>query len=64
MAYRIAARFYAEHDQFGEAYVLISDNSEKDTKLEVGSKVGLKKIEQVVQAEPVEPAQKANVNSD
>lgn len=39
MAYRIAARFYANEDQIGESYILISDNSKKDTKLEIGEKV-------------------------
>ena len=39
MAYIIKARFYANNDQLGESYIITSDNSEKDTKLEVGRKV-------------------------
>ena len=42
MAYRIAARFYASDDQNGEAYVIVSDNIEKDRKYEVGRKVFIK----------------------
>mgnify|MGYP000621924107 CR=1 FL=1 len=39
MAYTVKARYYAESDNFGESYVLTSDNSEKDTNIEVGKKV-------------------------
>lgn len=36
--YKIVKRYFAESDQFGESYVLESDNSNTDTKLEVGKK--------------------------
>lgn len=39
MSYTIKARYYAYSDQFGESYVITSDNSENDTKLEVGQRV-------------------------
>ena len=45
MAYRIAAHFYASNDQFGEGYVIISDNSEMDTRIEVGKKVTIAEAE-------------------
>ena len=39
MAYTIKARYYSDDDQFGESYIIQSDNGDKDTKLEVGKKV-------------------------
>lgn len=36
MGYRVAARYYSGRDQTGESYVLISDNSDTDSRLEVG----------------------------
>ncbi len=39
MAYTIKTRYYADSDQFGESFVLKSDNDEKDLRLEVGTKV-------------------------
>ncbi len=39
MAYTVKARYYADSDQFGESFVLTSDNGEKDLKLEIGTKV-------------------------
>jgi len=41
MAYTIKARFYNSPDQFGESYVITSDNTEEDTNLEVGSKISI-----------------------
>ena len=37
--YTVKSRFYAEDDCFGEAYVIVSDNGEKDTNIEIGSRV-------------------------
>ena len=37
--YIVNARFYNYPDQFGESFVLTSDNGEKDLRLEVGTKV-------------------------
>ncbi len=37
--YTIKSRYYSSPDQFGESFVLTSDNGEKDLKLEVGTKV-------------------------
>ena len=42
MAYIVKARFYAGLDQVGESYIIVSDNNEKDTKLEVGTIVEIK----------------------
>lgn len=39
MAYKIKARYYADDNQFGESYIVISDNTEKDKKLKIGQKV-------------------------
>ena len=39
MTYIIKSRFYANDDCFGESYVITSDNKDKDTRLEMGSKV-------------------------
>jgi len=49
MAYKVIARFYMYPDQMGEAYVIVSNNAEKDTKFEIGHKVDiyLNKNEQV-----------------
>ena len=44
MAYIIKARFYNSPDQFGESYVITSDNAEKDTMFEIGQKVQIKTI--------------------
>ncbi len=43
MSYTVKGRYYAEPDQFGESYVITSDNFDKDTKLEIGEKVLLVK---------------------
>uniref|UniRef100_A0A6H2A3B2 Uncharacterized protein n=1 Tax=viral metagenome TaxID=1070528 RepID=A0A6H2A3B2_9ZZZZ len=45
MTYRVVARFYRGKDQMDESYVIISDNSEKDTRIEVGSKVKIYEVE-------------------
>ena len=37
--YTIKARYYSSPDQFGESFVLISNNGEKDLRYEVGTKV-------------------------
>ena len=37
--YVIKAHYYADSDQFGETFVVTSDNGEKDLRLEVGTKV-------------------------
>lgn len=37
--YKVKTRYYSEKDQFGESYVITSDNSDIDTKLENGCKV-------------------------
>lgn len=39
MAYIIKAHYYADPDQFGESFVLTSDNGDKDLPLEIGRKV-------------------------
>ena len=39
MAYRVKSRYYADSDQFGESFVLTSDNAELDRKFEIGEKV-------------------------
>lgn len=39
MAYTIKARYYASNDQFGETFVLTSDNRDVDVRTEVGRKV-------------------------
>lgn len=39
MAYKIKARYYADSDQLGESYVITSDNSDKDTRFEIGEVV-------------------------
>lgn len=43
--YIIKARYYADKDCFGESYVITSDNSEMDTKLEIGQHVDLLPID-------------------
>jgi len=35
----VKARYYADSDNFGESFVLTSDNGEKDLRLENGTKV-------------------------
>lgn len=35
----VKAHYYASSDQFGQSFVLTSDNGEKDLRLEIGSKV-------------------------
>lgn len=40
--YTIKARYYANNDQFGETYVITSDNSIKNTEMKVGSKMAIK----------------------
>ncbi len=37
--YEVKARYYASPDQFGETFVLTSDNGDIDLRLEVGTKV-------------------------
>ena len=37
--YKVKAHYYADQDQFGESFILTSDNSEKDLRLEIGTKV-------------------------
>ncbi len=37
--FTVKARYYASSDQFGESFVLTSDNGEKDLRLEIGTKV-------------------------
>jgi len=39
--YSVQARFYADKDNLGESYVIESDNSGNDTKLEIGSKISI-----------------------
>ena len=46
MAYTIMARYYADSDQFSESYVIESDNEEKNTKLEIGTKIKIISINQ------------------
>ena len=41
MPYIVKARYYAEADQFGETYVITSNNMDPDTKLEVGCLIQL-----------------------
>lgn len=45
MAYRIKSRYYADEDQFGESYVVTSDNSEKDTRFEIGEMVEIERVQ-------------------
>jgi len=35
----VKARYYADSDNFGESFVLTSDNGDKDLRLETGTKV-------------------------
>ncbi len=44
MAYTVKARYYVDPDQFGESFVLTSDNGEKDIKAEVGRKVRIVRL--------------------
>lgn len=37
--YKVKARYYNAPDQFGESFVLTSDNGEKDLRLGIGTKV-------------------------
>jgi len=37
--YKVKAKYYAGQDQFGESYVITSDNGEKDLRLGVGTKI-------------------------
>ena len=37
--YTVKARYYSESDNFGETFVLKSDNWDKDLNIEVGRKV-------------------------
>ena len=37
--FTVKAHYYASPDQFGQSFVLTSDNGEKDLKLEIGTKV-------------------------
>ena len=37
--YKVKACYYANPDQLGESFVLTSDNSEVDMRLEIGQKV-------------------------
>jgi len=37
--YKVKARYYSEPDQFGESFVLTSDNFENELNLEIGQKV-------------------------
>jgi hypothetical protein len=39
--YQVKARYYSELDNLGETYILVSDNQEKDRKIEVGEKVNI-----------------------
>ena len=41
MSYKVKARYYAEDDNNGESYVITSDNSREDLKLEVGQCVDI-----------------------
>lgn len=53
MAYTIKARYYAREDQFGESYIITSDNALLDTNFEVGKKVLITEI-------PNEPVHQTN----
>lgn len=44
MAYKVLARFYSEKDQFGEGFVIVSDNDDLDMNLEIGEKVVLERV--------------------
>ena len=37
--YTVKARYYSDSDQFGETFVVTSDNYDKDLRVEVGKKV-------------------------
>ncbi len=39
MAYKVMSRYYASPDQFGESFVLTSDNGDLNKKFEIGEKV-------------------------
>lgn len=45
--YEVKARYYAGADQTGESLVITSDNSQRDTRLEVGKKVALVSLEEI-----------------
>ena len=55
MAYVIKCRFYGKPDQFGESYIVESDDEDINTFFEIGSKVLLTPAQT---KQPVEP--KAN----
>lgn len=39
MSFTVKARYYAQDDQFGETFVITSNNFSKDKKFEVGAQV-------------------------
>lgn len=39
--YTVKARYYADPDQFGESYIITSDNGDVDTNIEVGKKIAI-----------------------
>ncbi len=41
MSYRVKARYYAEKDNFGESYIITSDNRDVDSFIEVGDLVAI-----------------------
>jgi len=55
MAYIIKTRFYNSPDQFGESYLITSDNAEKDTNFEVGQKVQINAINERQSSKPLFP---------
>ncbi len=42
MAYKVLARFYRYPDQVGEAYCIVSDDADKDTRFKIGEKINIK----------------------
>ena len=52
--YIVKARYYAESDNFGESYIITSDNSERDTKLEIGQHLDLLPIDPLPQKPPLD----------
>ena len=43
MSYKVMSRYYAKYDNFGESFVLTSNNFGKDKKFEIGEAVYISK---------------------
>jgi len=52
--YRVKAKWYSESDQFGETFVLQSDNDNEDLRLEAGTTVAIVPLESFPGGEPLQ----------